>query len=89
MTEVTVPRLPEVVDIGPKRQLFVDDQLIDTLANISRFVHQPAKHEKNPVFALKKQKPLDSQSAGRRIWGSVHRFVQAQGLRRLRAKTYR
>ena len=44
MAKNTVPRLLATTDIGPQRQLFIDDHLIDTLENISRFVHQPAQY---------------------------------------------
>ena len=54
MTEVRVPRIPETVEIGPERQLFVDDHVIDMLEKVARFVHQPAKYEGNPVVAVEK-----------------------------------
>ena len=59
MTEVRVPRIPETVEIGPERQLFVDDHVINMLENVARFVHQPAKYEGNPVFAV--EKPWEEQ----------------------------
>ena len=59
MAEPTVTRTPVVLDIGNERQLFVDDHLIDGLENISRFVHQPVKHDRNPVFRI--EKPWEGQ----------------------------
>lgn len=52
MAEVNIPRIPEAVAIGPERQLFVDDHVIDMLENVARFVHQPVKYEGNPIFAV-------------------------------------
>ena len=40
MNDSPIDRLPPTVDIGPERQLFLDDMLIDTLDNAARFVHQ-------------------------------------------------
>ena len=59
MAEPTVTRTPVVLDIGNERQLFVDDYLIDGLENVSRFVHQPVKHDQNPVFRI--EKPWEGQ----------------------------
>ena len=49
MAKPVVPRLPVVLDIGNERQLFIDDYVIDGLENISRFVHQPVKHDQNQM----------------------------------------
>jgi len=38
------------VRIGPERQLFVDNMLLARADNVSRQVHQPKRHPKNPVF---------------------------------------
>ena len=38
------------VRIGPERQLFVDNMLLARADNVTRQVHQPKRHPKNPVF---------------------------------------
>ena len=38
------------VRIGPQRQLFVDNMLLARADNVTRQVHQPRRHPKNPVF---------------------------------------
>ena len=48
----TLDRLPPVRTIGRERQLFVDDYHIAIMDNVSRFIHQPAKREDNPVFVM-------------------------------------
>ena len=46
-----VERLPPIVDIGPERQLFFDDVLIEGMERVGRSVNQPARHPDNPILA--------------------------------------
>ncbi len=39
-----------MIEIGPKRQLFLDDHLIGRMDNVFRVLHQPEKHPDNPVM---------------------------------------
>ena len=50
MEETLVERLPPIIDIGPERQLFLDDSLIDAMERVSRHVNQPDRHSQNPIF---------------------------------------
>ena len=50
MNETLVERLPPIVDIGPERQLFLDDHLIDSMTRVARYVHQPDRHPENPIL---------------------------------------
>ncbi|MHB0960363.1 MAG: sialidase family protein [Pirellulaceae bacterium] len=43
-------RLQEPIAIAQKRQLFVDDVLIDEARNVRRVLGEPVKHPANPVF---------------------------------------
>ena len=89
MDESHVDRLPPIIDIGPERQLFLDDLLIDSLENAARFVHQPHKHAENPVFAA--EKPWEGQrflycdlvkdrDGGYRLWYSIYPQLNRSGL---------
>ena len=59
MNDSPIDRLPPIIDIGPARQLFLADLLIEALENAARFVHQPVKRAENPVFAA--EKPWEGQ----------------------------
>jgi len=50
MEETLIERLPPIIDIGPERQLFLDDTLIDAMERVSRRVNQPDRHPQNPIF---------------------------------------
>ena len=39
-----------MIEIGSKRQLFLDDYIIGRMDNVHRVVHQPEKHPENPVL---------------------------------------
>ncbi len=49
--EQLVERLPPIIDIGPERQLFLDEVLIEGMDRVSRCVHQPERHPDNPILA--------------------------------------
>ena len=82
MNESLVDRLPPIIDIGPERQLFLDDLLIDSLENAARFVHQPVKSAENPVFAMEKpwegqrflycDLAVDSETGHYKLWYSIY-----------------
>tara|TARA_A100001037_G_scaffold76645_1_gene68726 strand:+ start:6244 stop:7686 length:1443 start_codon:yes stop_codon:yes gene_type:complete len=80
MNDSPIDRLPPIIDIGPERQLFLDDLLIEALENAARFVHQPVKRAENPVFAAEKpwegQRFLYSDIAkgdeGYKLWYSIY-----------------
>ena len=38
MSETLVDRLPEIIDIGSQRQLFLDDHLIAFMEHVARFL---------------------------------------------------
>ncbi|PYV14842.1 MAG: hypothetical protein DMG07_11030 [Acidobacteria bacterium] len=57
----SIRRQPAVVALGPVRQLFVDDYLIDRMDSVFRSLGAPAKERTNPVF--KPEMPWE----GRRI----------------------
>lgn len=46
--------LPRVVDIGPERQLFIDEYLIDRMDGVHRVVNSPVKEKSNPIFRAEK-----------------------------------
>lgn len=50
----------EPVDIGQTRQLFVDNLVIEDLSNVTLTLHQPTRHDRNPVFRA--EKPWESGS---------------------------
>ena len=82
MEKALVERLPPIIDIGPERQLFLDDTLIDAMERVSRCVHQPDRHPENPI--LKGERPweanrvlysdvvFDRDEGIYRLWYSVH-----------------
>ncbi len=39
-----------MIEIGLKRQLFLDDHLIGRMDNVYRVLHQPEKHPENPIL---------------------------------------
>ena len=45
-----IVRQPPVRDLDSKRQLFLDDHLIDRIENASRWVHSPNKEAGNPIL---------------------------------------
>lgn len=88
MNDSPIDRLPPIVDIGPERQLFLDDMLIDTLDNAARFVHQPVKSAENPVFTM--ERPWEGQrllyfdiaksDEGYKLWYSIYPEVDNSAL---------
>ena len=45
-------------DVGTKRQLFIDNDVIAVVKNVTRRQHTPAKHPDNPV--IKRDKPWEA-----------------------------
>ena len=90
MNDSPIDRLPPIVEIGPERQLFLDDLLIDSLENAVRFVHQPVKNAENPVFAMEKpwegprflycDLAVDPDTADYKLWYSIYPEVDHSGL---------
>ena len=63
---------PGIVDIGDRKQLFLDDLLIDQASRISKFPCRPQKSPNNPVI-----EPDRSWEQGR--YGGIHRGVEITG----------
>ena len=57
------------ISIGKKRQLFVDDYLIDKVENLKLNVHSWQKHPSNPL--LIPDKPWEGAGNYALVWGSV------------------
>ena len=45
-----IKRQAPVREVGPERQLFLDDWLIDRIENVARWVHVARKAPENPIF---------------------------------------
>lgn len=74
----------EPIQIGSQRQLMIDDRLIDDCWNCRRTVHQPKKHDRNPLIAPStpargRGMPFtsvlyDPDQGCFKLWGSAHPF---------------
>ena len=47
-------------DVGNRRQLFIDDDVIAVVKNVTRRLHSPVKHLKNPI--IKRDKPWEGNT---------------------------
>ncbi|MFN0196952.1 MAG: hypothetical protein ACKVT0_09405 [Planctomycetaceae bacterium] len=45
-----IPERPEVFDVGNRKQLFLDDLMLDRVERISKFVGRVQKYEHNPIL---------------------------------------
>ena len=44
------PSVVASVDVGDRKQLFIDDQVVETVQAVSRVLNRPEKYEGNPIF---------------------------------------
>lgn len=54
---------PGIIDIGNRKQLFVDDLLLAEHSRISKFVYRPEKYPKNPVLVADRPWELETADA--------------------------
>ena len=64
------------LDIGPQKQLFIDDRMVAETAGLTRNLHQPAKYAGNPVMI-----PLYPWEGRLNMYGTVHRDPESGRLR--------
>ncbi len=50
LSSSSITRQPPVREISSKRQLFLDDWLIDRMDNVARWVHPASKEQTNPIL---------------------------------------
>ena len=60
--------MPQVLEIGAKKQLFIDDFLIDETLGVCRNLNQPAKYVGNPIMI-----PLYPWEGRLELYGTVWR----------------
>jgi len=56
---------PGIIDIGSRKQLFLDDRLIATKSRVSKFMGCPEKHPKNPLMVADRPWERENSSAVR------------------------
>ena len=56
------------IEVGSKKQLFIDDLVIDEMAGVTRNLNQPAKYAGNPIMI-----PLYSWEGDIALYGTVWR----------------
>ena len=59
LVETAQGPVPGILDIGSKKQLFLDDMLIAHSSRVSRFMGRPRKYPQNPVLTT--DKPWENQ----------------------------
>ena len=57
--------VPGILDIGSKKQLFLDDILIAHSSRVSRFMGRPRKYPQNPVLTADKPWEKHNPRAGK------------------------
>ena len=54
------PGTPGIVDVGSRKELFVDDLLLAEASRISKFVFRPEKYPRNPIVVA--DKPWEAEN---------------------------
>lgn len=60
--ERATPAVPGTIEIGSRKQLFLDDLIIEQTSRISRFMGRPQKYAKNPVIVPDQPWELEEKS---------------------------
>ncbi len=55
---------PGIVDVGNRKQLFLDDLLVDEASRISRFIYRPDKYPANPVLTAQEPWEMGRNRSG-------------------------
>ena len=65
--ESAAAAVPGIIDVGSRKQLFLDDLLVDEASRVSRFLYRPHKHPGNPI--LEPDRPWEQGTRGGRTAG--------------------
>ena len=88
--------VPGLIPIGSTKQLFIDDSLLESVANTRRILNPAEKAENNPV--IRPDRPwegndvrisyvvFDDREQQLKLWYSSRTFRARKGKRRLRSK---
>ncbi len=68
----------EPIDIGSRPQLFLDDHLVDSTADVQRQLHRPTRHEGNPI--LRADMPWEQGGNGVYLYGGTVMFDEEDGV---------
>jgi len=49
----------EAVNIGTRKQLFIDDHIVDSMDRAYRILNQPVKHPGNPIIEFRRPQPVE------------------------------
>ena len=67
-----------LADIGPRKQLFLDDWIVEERYNVARALHQATKHEDNPLLVA--DKPWELGDLGGYIESCFIHYEEDDGL---------
>ena len=68
----------EPIDIGSRPQLFLDDHVVDSTADVQRQLHRPTRHEGNPI--LRADMPWEQGGNGVYLYGGTVMFDEEDGV---------
>jgi len=68
----------DVVRVGSRQQLFLDDHVVDRMDGVGRQVHRPRRHPANPV--LKPDRPWEVGGGGTYLYGGTVLFDEEDDL---------